>query len=113
MGTDSSTAQDWADNLAGVDAVIFMVDTTAPERFEEARTALASLLSRDELQDLPLLVLGNRRDATAQPVTQLDFCSAFAMSEFPKSTLLYSICCVQTREGYDDAILDILGYLVC
>ena len=42
--------------------VIYIVDSTDPERLEEARTEMESMLEDDRLQDVSLLVFANKQD---------------------------------------------------
>ncbi|KAG8907288.1 hypothetical protein FRC01_007736, partial [Tulasnella sp. 417] len=50
----------WARYCRGVDAIIFVVDSTDASKFESARFELHSLM--DQLNGVPLLVLGNKND---------------------------------------------------
>jgi GTPase SAR1 family protein len=50
-------------------AVIFMVDSTDCERFEEAKNQLHLMLSDDLLQNVTVLVLANKQVALPVPVS--------------------------------------------
>jgi len=52
----------WERYCNGVDAIVFVVDSTDKEKFESARFELHSLLSQANLASVPLLVLGNKND---------------------------------------------------
>jgi GTP-binding protein SAR1 len=52
----------WKDYFPIVDAVVFVVDVSDPTRFPEAANELQILLSMSELEDKPVLVLGNKID---------------------------------------------------
>ncbi|EIM81647.1 Arl8a protein [Stereum hirsutum FP-91666 SS1] len=62
----------WERYCHGVDAVVFVVDSTDQEKFESARFELHSLLNQPALSGVPLLVLGNKNDIDGHaPVNEL------------------------------------------
>jgi ADP-ribosylation factor-like protein 8 len=46
----------------GVNAIVYMVDAADGEKIEAARNELHNLLEKPQLQGIPVLVLGNKRD---------------------------------------------------
>ena len=52
----------WEEYYAGADAIVFLVDSADPARFDEAKSEMDQLLAADELTDVPILVLGNKCD---------------------------------------------------
>ncbi|KAI0059536.1 Arl8a protein [Artomyces pyxidatus] len=52
----------WERYCNGVDAIVFVVDSTDRDKFETARFELHSLLNQPTLSGVPLLVLGNKND---------------------------------------------------
>merc|ERR1712113_648427 len=52
----------WLEYFAQVDAVVYVVDSNSPERFEESRFELDNLLKDFELSDVPILILANKCD---------------------------------------------------
>jgi len=52
----------WQRYCSGVDAVVFMVDSSERSTFPTAKFELHSLLSQPTLSGTPLLVLGNKND---------------------------------------------------
>ncbi|XP_020235110.1 GTP-binding protein SAR1A [Cajanus cajan] len=52
----------WRDYYAKVDAVVYVVDAHDKERFPESKKELNALLSDDSLENVPVLVLGNKID---------------------------------------------------
>ncbi|CAE6410350.1 unnamed protein product [Rhizoctonia solani] len=52
----------WERYCRGVDAIIFMVDSSATDKLESAGFELHSLLDHQPLSGVPLLVLGNKND---------------------------------------------------
>eukprot|EP01126_Amoeba_proteus_P000239 TRINITY_DN1007_c0_g1_i1.p1 TRINITY_DN1007_c0_g1~~TRINITY_DN1007_c0_g1_i1.p1 ORF type:complete len:137 (+),score=25.38 TRINITY_DN1007_c0_g1_i1:476-886(+) len=52
----------WERYCRGVDAIVFVVDGVDQEKFEAASKELHELISKPQLQSIPLLVLGNKND---------------------------------------------------
>ncbi|KAJ1310096.1 hypothetical protein OPQ81_006843 [Rhizoctonia solani] len=52
----------WERYCRGVDAIVFMVDSSAIDKLESACFELHSLLDHQPLSGVPLLVLGNKND---------------------------------------------------
>ncbi|KAJ7644070.1 P-loop containing nucleoside triphosphate hydrolase protein [Roridomyces roridus] len=52
----------WERYCHGVDAIVFIIDSADPEKFNTARFELHQLLGQPALIGVPLLVLGNKND---------------------------------------------------
>lgn len=52
----------WERYCRGVNAIVYMVDASDHEKIEGARNELHNLLDKPQLQNIPVLVLGNKRD---------------------------------------------------
>jgi len=52
----------WERYCRGVNAILFVVDSSDQEKFESAKVELQSLLSKPALASIPVLVLGNKND---------------------------------------------------
>jgi ADP-ribosylation factor-like protein 8 len=52
----------WERYCRGVNAIIYMVDAANPNIIAPAKTELHNLLDKPQLQGIPVLVLGNKRD---------------------------------------------------
>lgn len=62
VGGQGSMRSNWRYYLEGCKAVVFVVDASDRTRMEEAKTALKTILSDDNLEDVPLMVLANKTD---------------------------------------------------
>uniref|UniRef100_A0AAZ3SHM7 ADP-ribosylation factor-like 8A n=1 Tax=Oncorhynchus tshawytscha TaxID=74940 RepID=A0AAZ3SHM7_ONCTS len=54
----------WERYCRGVSAIVYMVDAADPEKIEASKNELHNLLDKPQLQGIPVLVLGNKRDIT-------------------------------------------------
>uniref|UniRef100_A0A8C4ZMG2 ADP-ribosylation factor-like 8Ba n=1 Tax=Gadus morhua TaxID=8049 RepID=A0A8C4ZMG2_GADMO len=52
----------WERYCRGVNAIVYMVDAADCEKVEASRNELHNLLDKPQLQGIPVLVLGNKRD---------------------------------------------------
>lgn len=52
----------WGKYYADAHALIFVVDSADPVRFEEARCTFEEVRSNDELKGIPVLVIANKQD---------------------------------------------------
>ncbi|MFT7800742.1 ADP-ribosylation factor-like protein 8B-A [Arapaima gigas] len=52
----------WERYCRGVNAIVYMVDAADREKVEPSRNELHNLLDKPQLQGIPVLVLGNKRD---------------------------------------------------
>uniref|UniRef100_A0A8B9IES3 ADP ribosylation factor like GTPase 8A n=1 Tax=Anser cygnoides TaxID=8845 RepID=A0A8B9IES3_ANSCY len=52
----------WERYCRGVSAIVYMVDAADQEKIEASKNELHNLLDKPQLQGIPVLVLGNKRD---------------------------------------------------
>lgn len=52
----------WERYCRGVNAIVFMVDAADEEKLEASRNELMQLLDKPQLDAIPVLVLGNKKD---------------------------------------------------
>ncbi|KAM5135565.1 uncharacterized protein ACMZJ9_018124 [Mantella aurantiaca] len=52
----------WKHYFQNTDGLIFVVDSTDPDRFKEAQSELESVLEADEMKGVPFVVMANKQD---------------------------------------------------
>eukprot|EP01102_Stenamoeba_stenopodia_P019066 TRINITY_DN7096_c0_g1_i1.p1 TRINITY_DN7096_c0_g1~~TRINITY_DN7096_c0_g1_i1.p1 ORF type:complete len:190 (-),score=30.67 TRINITY_DN7096_c0_g1_i1:64-633(-) len=62
LGGEKSLRSIWEKYYGDVNAIVFVVDASNPERLPEAETVFESLTSTPQLSQLPFLVLLNKQD---------------------------------------------------
>mmetsp|Transcript_10743 Transcript_10743/g.19413 ORF Transcript_10743/g.19413 Transcript_10743/m.19413 type:complete len:191 (-) Transcript_10743:4432-5004(-) len=62
LGGHEAARRIWANYYSSVDAVIFLVDANDRVRFDEVKQELDQLLTDEQLNEVPFLILGNKID---------------------------------------------------
>lgn len=106
----------WKDYLGFVDAVVFIVDSVDRERFLLAREELQSLLTMEELQATPFVILGNKIDlpeaASEEELKDMLGLNTYVYSkEQGGRPIEVFMCSVAKRSGYAEAFRWLSQYL--
>ena len=62
LGGHDAVRHLWAEYYVKHDAIVFMVDCTDVKRFEEAQVELEEILSDEDVDEIPVLILSNKID---------------------------------------------------
>ena len=106
VGGHETARRLWRAYFATVDGVVYLVDAIDRGRFPEAKKELDALLTSEELQDVPFLVLGNKIDMpTAASKEELKYAlglmDTYGNDIEVRPIELY-MCSVTRRMGYSD-----------
>lgn len=101
----------WRDYFPVIDAIVFVVDSSDPERFPDAKEELQNLLENKDLSKIPFVVLGNKVD-NPRAVSEDELLTALGLHNVvtgkgcsslidirPVETFM---CSIVNREGYID-----------
>lgn len=90
----------WERYCNGVDAIVFVVDSVDPEKFNTARFELHQLLSQTSLSGVPLLVLGNKNDLEAHASIQ-DLIKALQLDKISDRPVSAYSCSMKSQHNLD------------
>ena len=70
----------WPNFLTDVSVIVYAIDSSASERFDESKNALLQVLSEETLKEVPLLLLASKQDAEGAKPSE-DIASFFGLQE--------------------------------
>jgi len=79
LGGEKSLRSIWSRYYKDADALIFVVDSTDLERSAEAQQELNKLLQHADLSNIPVLVLGNKRDPLGKTISNLELAACLGI----------------------------------
>lgn len=91
----------WASHLKNQDGLVFILDVTDEERFEEARSEFYRILNGPELKEVPLLFLLNKIDLKHPNAKQI--LKYFEYNEIDHRSKKYFLTSARTNKGITDA----------
>jgi len=80
LGGEKSLRSIWNRYYQDADALIFVFDTTDLERSAEAQQELNKLLQHADLSNIPVLILGNKRDALAKTISNRELAACLGVN---------------------------------
>uniref|UniRef100_A0A3P8ZWM3 ADP-ribosylation factor-like 8A n=1 Tax=Esox lucius TaxID=8010 RepID=A0A3P8ZWM3_ESOLU len=96
----------WERYCRGVSAIVYMVDAADPEKIEASKNELHNLLDKPQLQGIPVLVLGNKRDLPGA-LDEKELIERMNLSAIQdREICCYSISCKEK----DNIGLDLMSY---
>jgi GTP-binding protein SAR1 len=113
LGGHSQARRYWKDYFPDVSGIVFLVDTSTPERFPEVKKELNSLLQTEFLSQTPILVLGNKIDAEGAVGEDQLRCELGLFDTTGKGQVTLNLyvraieiymCSVVTRQGYVEGL---------
>lgn len=122
LGGHSQARRVWKDYFPAVDAIVFLIDTCDPGRFQESKNELDALLTDEQLASCPVLILGNKIDQ-AQAISENELRQYFELfgqttgkgkvprSELPGRPLELFMCSVLKRQGYGEGFRWLAQYI--
>ncbi|EYB95075.1 hypothetical protein Y032_0164g3549 [Ancylostoma ceylanicum] len=91
----------WERYCRGVNAIVFMVDAADEDKLEASRNELMQLLDKAQLDAIPVLVLGNKKDLPGaldeRQLIERIYYAAVADSALKESALIVMILCTKDK----------------
>mmetsp|Transcript_8449 Transcript_8449/g.21604 ORF Transcript_8449/g.21604 Transcript_8449/m.21604 type:complete len:194 (+) Transcript_8449:111-692(+) len=122
LGGHAQARRVWKNYFPAVDAIVFIVDAADRPRFGEAKAELDGLLSDEEINEAPVLILGNKIDMHGA-ASEDELKAALGLGgqttgkgNVPRAELsgrpieIY-MCSVKRRTGYGDGFRWLSNYM--
>lgn len=93
----------WKHYLKGTDGLIFVVDCWDFSRVDEVRDELSNLLSLPEMQDVPIMIFGNKQDMRGA-VNPPQLIEQLQMNRYNSHSWYVQGTCAVTGEGIWEGI---------
>ncbi|KAK8397463.1 hypothetical protein O3P69_004901 [Scylla paramamosain] len=122
LGGHHQARRVWKDYFPAVDAIVFLIDAADRGRFAESKAELDSLLTDDQLSNVPIVILGNKIDVpgAASEDELRQYFGLFGQTtgkhkiprnELPGRPLELFMCSVLKRQGYGEGFRWIANYI--
>lgn len=101
IGGQTKIRQLWHHYFEGTNALIYVVDSSDPERFDLVADSLHYICQQEALRDVPLLVFANKSDAST--LTVADIVSNLKLNTL-RTNWYVQQCCALTGDGLYDGL---------
>lgn len=122
LGGHSQARRVWKDYFPAVDAIVFLIDASDPNRFAESKVELTCLLNDESLSNCPILILGNKIDkqhAASEDMIRHFFSldsimtgkGKISRTELQMRPVELFMCSVLRRQGYGEGFRWLAQYI--
>ncbi|XP_028668679.1 GTP-binding protein SAR1a-like [Erpetoichthys calabaricus] len=122
LGGHEQARRVWRDYLPAINGIVFMVDTADVSRLAECKTELDALLTDEAIENIPILILGNKIDrSNAMSEEGLrEFLGLYGLTtgkgKIPLKDLISRplevfMCSVLRRQGYGEGFRWLVQYI--
>lgn len=122
LGGHDQARKVWKDYFPAVDGIVFLIDTYDRERFREAKDELDGLFGEEQIENVPILILGNKIDRPGA-ASEHEIRQYFGLNvqttgktrlnraELPGRPCELFMCSVLKRQGYGEGFRWLSDYL--
>ena len=122
LGGHQQARRVWRDYFPAVDGIVFLLDASDRERFPEAKNELDSLLTDEQIANVPCIILANKIDrpmAASEEEVRHYFGlrglttgkNTVPRSELPGRPIELFMCSVLKRQGYGEGFRWLAQYI--